>query len=50
MDKLIGVLLVGLLGVTLLLAGCGDDGDGGTAGNAFVLNDCRLNDPDCRLQ
>ena len=50
MRRMIGVLLVGLLGATLMLTGCGDDGDGPAEIGAFVLNECRLDDPACRLQ
>jgi len=53
MQKFIGVLLVGLLGLTLLLTGCGDSGGGGGGGgdeSAFVLNESRLDDPDNRIQ
>ena len=53
MQKFIGVLLVGLLGLTLLLTGCGDGGGGGGGKDqvgAFVLDESQLNDPDSRLQ
>lgn len=51
MQKFIGVLLVGLLGLTLLLTGCGDSGGGGGGDeSAFVLNESRLDDPDNRIQ
>jgi len=52
MQKFIGVLLVGLLGLTLLLTGCGDSGGGGGGGDesAFVLNESRLDDPDSQIQ
>ena len=54
MQKFIGVLLVGLLGLTLLLTGCGDSGGGGGGGggdeSAFVLNESRLDDPDSQIQ
>lgn len=51
MQKFIGVLLVGLLGLTLLLTGCGDSGGGGGGDESgFVLNESRLDDPDSRIQ
>jgi len=51
MHRLKGAVLLGvLLGVTLMLTGCGDDGDGPGEIGPFVLNECRLDDPDCQLQ